>query len=203
MAKDPIFFSKQQEKMMNSCLIEILNFLSVFLLFLVNKRDQAFVRGNQMKKKIKYLIMLAFCFVCLLSVNISMALDGERMDIVPESMKIINERYHYSPAVKVGKLLFVAGQVGRDEEMNVVIGKEEQITQAFENLKLVLKEASADFDDVVEIVTYHTDMRDLELVVKIKDRYFKNRYPAWTGVGVSSLSTPGLEFEIKATAYLD
>ena len=125
-----------------------------------------------------------------------------RVDIVPPSMKIINERYHYSPAVRAGDTLYIAGQVGRDSDMNVVIGKEAQLIQDFENLKTVLEAASASFDDVVEIVTYHTDMRDLALVVKVKDRYFKVSIPTWTGVGVTSLSTPGLEFEIKATAYL-
>ena len=130
------------------------------------------------------------------------AKQANRIDIVPPSMKIINERYHYSPAVRAGDTLYVAGQVGRDADMNVVVGKEAQLVQAFENLKTVLEAASASFDDVVEIVTYHTDMRDLALVVKVKDRYFTGRYPAWTGVGVTSLSTPGLEFEIKATAYL-
>ena len=132
-----------------------------------------------------------------------LTLAGERIDIVPKAMENINQRYQYSPAVKVGKFIFIAGQVGRDANLNVVIGKEAQIKQAFENLKMVLNEASADFEDVVEIVTYHTDMRDLDLVVKIKDQYFKTRYPTWTGVGVSALSTPGLEFEIKATAYKD
>ena len=151
----------------------------------------------------------ALCFrlvatlVLVLACQISLVGASSRIDIVPESMRIINEPYHYSPAVRAGNMLFIAGQVGRDADMNVVEGKEAQIVQAFENLKLVLNEASADFDDVVEIVTYHTDMRDLALVVEVKDRYFKNRYPTWTGVGVSALSTPGLEFEIKATAYLD
>ena len=84
----------------------------------------------------------------------SLAEEKKRVDIVPASMKVINERYHYSPAVKVGNLLFVAGQVGRDANMKVVIGKEEQIVQAFENLKMVLNESSADFDDVVEKSTY-------------------------------------------------
>jgi enamine deaminase RidA (YjgF/YER057c/UK114 family) len=119
------------------------------------------------------------------------AMQANRIDIVPPSMKIINERYHYSPAVRAGDTLYVAGQVGRDADMNVVVGKEAQLVQAFENLKTVLEAASADFD-----------MRDLALVVKVKDRYFTGRYPAWTGVGVTALSTPGLEFEIKATAYL-
>ena len=125
-----------------------------------------------------------------------------RIDIVPNSMKVINERFHYSPAVRAGDMLFIAGQVGRDADMNVVLGKEAQITQAFENVKTVLEEASATFDDIVEMVTYQTDMRDLQLVIDVKERYFKNRYPTWTGVGVTALSTPGLEFEIKCTAYL-
>ena len=146
---------------------------------------------------------LATTLVIVFACQVSLASAASRIDIVPESMRIINERYHYSPAVRAGNMLFIAGQVGRDADMNVVEGKEAQIVQAFENLKLVLNEASADFDDVVEIVTYHTDMRDLALVVEVKDRYFKNRYPTWTGVGVSALSTPGLEFEIKATAYLE
>lgn len=146
---------------------------------------------------------LVTALVMVLACQLPLVGASSRIDIVPESMRIINERYHYSPAVRAGNMLFIAGQVGRDADMNVVEGKEAQIVQAFENLKLVLNEASADFDDVVEIVTYHTDMRDLALVVEVKDRYFKNRYPTWTGVGVSALSTPGLEFEIKATAYLE
>jgi len=146
---------------------------------------------------------LATALVIVLACQLPLVGASPRIDIVPDSMRIINERYHYSPAVRAGNMLFIAGQVGRDADMNVVEGKEAQLVQAFENLKLVLNEASADFDDVVEIVTYHTDMRDLALVVEVKDRYFKNKYPTWTGVGVSALSTPGLEFEIKATAYLD
>jgi enamine deaminase RidA (YjgF/YER057c/UK114 family) len=146
---------------------------------------------------------LVTALVIVFACQFPLAGASSRVDIVPDSMRIINERYHYSPAVRAGNMLFIAGQVGRDADMNVVEGKEAQLVQAFENLKLVLNEASADFDDVVEIVTYHTDMRDLALVVEVKDRYFKNKYPTWTGVGVSALSTPGLEFEIKATAYLD
>jgi enamine deaminase RidA (YjgF/YER057c/UK114 family) len=146
---------------------------------------------------------LVTALVIVLACQLPLVGASPRIDIVPDSMRIINERYHYSPAVRAGNMLFIAGQVGRDADMNVVEGKEAQLVQAFENLKLVLNEASADFDDVVEIVTYHTDMRDLALVVEVKDRYFKNKYPTWTGVGVSALSTPGLEFEIKATAYLD
>ena len=83
-----------------------------------------------------------------------------------------------------------------------MLGKEAQFTQAFENVQTILSEAGASFDDVVEMVTYHTDMRDLELFIKVKDRYFTGRYPTWTGVGVTALAMPGLEVEIKCTAWL-
>lgn len=125
-----------------------------------------------------------------------------RQDIVPPAMKVINERFHYSPAVRAGGFVFVAGQVGRDADLQVVVGKEAQFVQAFENVKTVLAEAGAGFDDVVEMVTYHTDMRDLALFIEVKDRYFVNRFPTWTGVGVTALAMPGLEVEIKCTAWL-
>ncbi len=125
-----------------------------------------------------------------------------RTDIVPASMRVINERFHYSPGVRVGDLLFIAGQVGRTEDLTPVLGKEAQFTQAFENVKTVLEAAGAGFDDVVEMVTYHTDMRDLQLFIEVKDRYFTDRYPTWTGVGVTALAMPGLEVEIKCTAWL-
>ncbi|HZO80437.1 MAG TPA: RidA family protein [Candidatus Binataceae bacterium] len=125
-----------------------------------------------------------------------------RTNIVPKEMEVIHQRFHYNPGVRAGNLLFVAGQVGRDQNLNVIEGKEAQFVQAFENLKKVLTAAGAGFDDVVEMVTYHTDMRDLQLFMKVKDRYFTREYPAWTGVGVTALAMPGLMVEIKCVAIL-
>jgi enamine deaminase RidA (YjgF/YER057c/UK114 family) len=119
-------------------------------------------------------------------------------------MKDIPEKFRYSPGVKAGHFLFIAGQVGRDEKMNVVEGKEAQIAQAFENVKKVLTAAEVTFDDVVEMVTYLTDMRDLQLLMKVKDRYFTNPdcLPTWTAIGTTVLANPGLFVEIKCTALL-
>ena len=127
---------------------------------------------------------------------------SKRTNVVPKEMETIKQRFHYNPGVKAGNLLFVAGQVGRDANLNVVEGKEAQFVQAFENLKKVLTAAGATFDDIVEMVTYHTDMRDLQLFMSVKDRYYKSEYPAWTGVGVTALAMPGLMVEIKCVAVL-
>ena len=126
-----------------------------------------------------------------------------RKDIIPPGMEIIFERFHYAPGVLVGDTLHIAGQVGRNERLEVVNGTEAQFVQAFENVKKVLDAAGAGFDDVVEMVTYHVDMRDLALFMQVKDRYFTGRYPAWTGIGVTALAMPGLVVEIKCVAKLD
>lgn len=127
-----------------------------------------------------------------------------RESVVPQEMKNIPERFRYSPGVKAGHMLYIAGQVGRDENLKVVEGTEAQFVQAFENVKKVLTASGATFDDVVDMITYHTDMRDLQLFMKVKDRYFTNsdRLPAWTGIGTTALAMPGLLVEIKCVAML-
>lgn len=125
-----------------------------------------------------------------------------RREIVPPGMENIRERFHYAPGVQIGDTLYVAGQLGRDADLHVIADKEAQMAQAFENVGRVLAAAGAGFDDVVDLLTFHTDMRDLPLFMQVKDRYFRGRLPAWTGVGVTSLAMPGLVCEIKCVAVL-
>jgi enamine deaminase RidA (YjgF/YER057c/UK114 family) len=126
-----------------------------------------------------------------------------RENIVPKEMTNIQQRFHYSPAVRVGGWVFVAGQVGRNERLEVVENKEAQVVQTFENLKTALTAAGASFDNIVDMVTYFTDMRDLPLFIQIKDRYITTNYPAWTAIGTSALAMPGLIVEIKCIAFVE
>lgn len=125
-----------------------------------------------------------------------------RHEIIPRGMENLRERFHYAPGVLVGDTLYIAGQLGRDEELRVIQGAEAQMIQAFNNVAKILDAAGASFDDVVEMTTFHTDMRDLALFMQVKDRYFKNRVPAWTGIGISALAMPGLIVEIKCIAVV-
>ncbi|MDP9646552.1 RidA family protein [Paraburkholderia caledonica] len=128
----------------------------------------------------------------------------ERKAVVPAGMEAVYERIRYAPAVKVGNTMYVSGQVGRDEKMQLVEGREAQTVQAFENLKKVLEAAGASLSDVVDLTTFHTDMRDLPLFLKIRDRYLTTHpMPAWTAVGAHMLGgTAGYIVEIKAVAVL-
>ena len=123
--------------------------------------------------------------------------------IVPEGMENIHDTYHYAPGILVGDTLYISGQVGRDENLQVVEGAEAQFAQAFENVGKVLRAAGADFDDVVEMETWFADsMADLKTFMAVKDRYFTRRYPTWTGFAVKGFSMPGILVEIKCTAIL-
>lgn len=127
----------------------------------------------------------------------------DREAIVPEGMREVYEKIHYAPAVRVGSTVYVSGQIGRDAAMRLVEGREAQIVQAFENLATVLAAAGATMADIVDLTSFHTDMRDLPLFMQVKDRYLTRDYPAWTAVGASGLGgAPGYIVEIKAVAVL-
>ena len=126
-----------------------------------------------------------------------------RKVIIPPGMENIYDTYHYAPGILIGETLYVSGQVGRDENLNVVEGVEAQFAQAFENVGKVLAAAGASFDDVVELETwFQDDMADLKTFMAVKDRFFTNRYPTWTGFAVKGFSMPGIIVEIKCKAVL-
>ncbi|MBS0512428.1 MAG: RidA family protein [Proteobacteria bacterium] len=127
----------------------------------------------------------------------------ERQAIIPQGMEYVYDRIHYAPAVRVGDAIYVSGQIGRDDNGQLVEGTEAQIVQAFENLKKVLAAAGAQLSDIVDLTTFHTDMRDLQLFMKVRDRYLTQDFPAWTAIGAASLGgAPGYLIEIKAVAVL-
>lgn len=128
----------------------------------------------------------------------------DRNAVVPPGMEAVYEKIGYAPALKVGNTVYVSGQIGRDSSMQLVEGREAQIAQAFDNLQLVLEAAGASLADVVDLTSFHTDMRDLPLFMQVRNRYFKaHPLPAWTAVGAHMLGgTPGYIVEIKAVAVL-
>ena len=127
----------------------------------------------------------------------------DRQAIIPKGMEAVYEKIHYAPAVRVGNTIYVSGQIGRDENMQLVEGREAQIVQAFENLKKVLEAGGATLNDIVDLTSFHDDMRDLSLFMQVKDRYLTRDFPAWTAIGAAQLcGAPGYIVEIKAVAVL-
>lgn len=125
----------------------------------------------------------------------------DRQIIVPDGMRLLFEHAGYAPAVKVGKTLYCAGQVGRTPDLTVIEDPEQQFLAAWENLRLVLEAGGCEFEDVVEMTTYHVDMhRHMPTFRRVKDQVFPRGTCAWTCIGVGELARPGLLVEIKCVA---
>ncbi len=122
--------------------------------------------------------------------------------INPKGSEHIYQSMQFSQAVKCKNTIWVSGQVGVNENFKIGKGIEEQTQMAFQNLEKVLKEAGSGLNEIVELVTYHTSMKEIGGFSKVKAKFIQENYPAWTAVGVTELVLPDLLVEIRATAII-
>ncbi len=130
--------------------------------------------------------------------------------IVPEGMEAIVEQYTYSPAVRAGDFVFLAGVVASlptDEDGEIAQATPENLAaayeQAFTRIETVLNEAGAGWADVVEMTTYHKDElhKQLDAFIPVKNKYQAEPYPAWTAIDIDRLYPDGGVTEIRVIAY--
>ena len=95
----------------------------------------------------------------------------------------------------------MSGKTGNKHGV-AVEGIEAQARLAFKKIDQILREAGSSLDDIVEIVTYHTSMDELEKFKKVKSEFLTKNFPAWTAIGLMELVFPGLLIEIKVTAVV-
>jgi reactive intermediate/imine deaminase len=111
----------------------------------------------------------------------------------------------YSHVVKVGKLLFIAGQVGFDAQGKLVgPSMREQYEQVLKNLKIALASEGADFSHIAKITVFVTSIDEFrgEGMADLRAKYFGDVKPASTLVQVVRLAQPDIKIEIEAVAAL-
>jgi len=126
----------------------------------------------------------------------------------------------YPHARKVGNLLFLSGVGPRaagsgSEEANIPGLKydnngnyesfdfEAQCRSVFDNVRLILEESGARWDQLVDVTTFLTDMkRDFKTYNRIYAEYFKDNQPCRTTVEVNALPSP-ISIELKCIAVID
>ena len=118
--------------------------------------------------------------------------------------------FSYGYEVKQGRLVFIAGQVARDEH-GAVVGKDDivaQFRQVCRNIQSVLSAAGGDLSDVVKLTIYVLDAveykRRLREIGGDYREYFGKHFPAMTLVGVRDLfdAANGCVIEIEGVAAL-
>jgi len=122
----------------------------------------------------------------------------------------------YPHARKVGNLLFLSGVGPRtpdskeipgvelDKDGNVISHDiEAQCHSVFNNIRIILEESGSNWDNLVDVTVFLTDMRrDFDTYNRIYRDYFKDNQPCRTTVEVTSLPTP-IAIELKCIATID
>ncbi len=125
----------------------------------------------------------------------------------PEPFK--SENRPYSMAVKAGKVVFLAGQLGVEfvgGERTVVAPGDaaRQIETIFVNMRTMLKDVGATLRDVCWLQIFVTNMDDRLMMDPVRRRFFgKTELPAATMVEVSRLALPGAVVEVNAIAVIE
>jgi reactive intermediate/imine deaminase len=112
--------------------------------------------------------------------------------------------YAYSHAVRMGDLIFVAGQVAIDPQGNLV-GKgdvRQQTEQVFRNIEAVLNAAGSSMGKVGKLTVLTTRLEYRVTIHEIRSRIFGafGHFPASTLAVVTSLANPDWLVEIEAVA---
>ena len=122
----------------------------------------------------------------------------------------------YPHARRAGPFLFLSGVGPREPGTGTIPGNvtdgsgnllsydiEQQCHSVFRNIRNILEDCNARWDDLVDVTVFLTDMRnDFEQFNKIYADYFKSVRPCRTTVEVNALPTP-IAIELKCIAWID
>ncbi len=120
-------------------------------------------------------------------------------------LKSVHRTVGYSHAAKAGNTLYIAGQVAKDLDGNLV-GKgdfESQVRQVYINLKNIMEEAGGSLNEIVKMTTFLTHCNYIETYRSVRNEYFSEPCPPNTLLIIESLALPDYMIEVEAVAVLD
>jgi 2-iminobutanoate/2-iminopropanoate deaminase len=109
----------------------------------------------------------------------------------------------YNQAIRIGDLVFVAGQIGIGLETGELVGStiQEQTEQIMRNLSAILEASGSGLDKLVKTTVFLVDLGDFAGMNEVYARHVGDRPPARSTVGISQLPT-GARVEIEAVAHV-
>lgn len=124
---------------------------------------------------------------------------------------------NYPHARRVGDMLFLSGIGPRDAATDAILGNvhdaegrlisydiDSQTRAVFANVRAVLKASGADWEDLIDVTVYLTDMaRDFKAYNRVWAEHFPDAAtaPCRTTLGITALPTP-IAIELKCIAAL-
>ncbi|HUD47652.1 MAG TPA: RidA family protein [Candidatus Baltobacteraceae bacterium] len=108
----------------------------------------------------------------------------------------------YNHAVRVGDLLFCAGQIPIDPADGCLVTGDvkAQTERVLQNVKAILDDQRLTFDNVVKSTVFLTNLEDFVQMNDVYAKHFTEDYPARSAVQVSGLPK-GAKVEIEVVAH--
>jgi len=110
----------------------------------------------------------------------------------------------YSPALRVGNLLFLSGQIPLDPATGQIVEGDirAQATRVLDNMRELLQAGGASFSHVARTTIFLADLADFGVVNEIYATYFSAPYPTRATVQVARLPRD-VRIEIDAIAVIE
>ena len=123
--------------------------------------------------------------------------------VMPERLehRRVFTEWGFAEAVIDGDRVWLSGVVAGLRPGQTMADAENAYDNAFRMLGQVLERSGTSFDGVVEMTTFHTDLpAQMDGFMKVKHRYIREPFPAWTAIDVDRLVPDGGLVEIKLVA---
>ena len=110
----------------------------------------------------------------------------------------------FTPAVQVGDILYLAGQIGTGASAQggvVTGGIQAETRQTMLNIKDVLEKSGSDMDHVIKCTVFMADMKEWDAMNEVYTTFFPNHKPARSAFGATGLALNAkVEIECLAKA---
>ena len=114
-----------------------------------------------------------------------------------EDIEFIDNGRFLSGAVRVGRTLYLSGQLGLSGERGI----EPETRGAMENIKRILEANGATMDDVVKCTVFLADFAEWGAMNGVYTTYFEKHRPARSAVAVSGMAA-NARVEIECMAVI-
>jgi len=129
-------------------------------------------------------------------------MDAEHNSDVEYYTSEIMKDLPFSTAVRVGKMLYLSGQIGLDGSGRLVpggIGAETR--QAMDNIQATLEQYGSSLDNVIKVTVMLADINEWSEMNQVYVTYFGKHFPARSALGANGLAL-GARVEIECIAVL-
>ena len=149
-------------------------------------------------------LLFTAIFIAAAPVALQAQATKETVDGITWHMPYGKPTFPFTPAVQVGNILYLAGQVGTSADTKgglVPGGIEAETRQTMMNIKDVLEKSGSSLDRVVKCTVFMADMKEWPAMNGVYASFFPNHKPARSAFGATGLALNArVEIECIAVA---